>query len=524
MTRSGRDAVESARAAGCRSTHWIVALLVVVPLLVAAVAGLPLFQDGSSYLLELMTSQSAVRHHRYSVLLVQAPSIVALKLSALADLDPRSALTVVRGIFSFSYAILPFVALAWSWLLVRRRDPAMMVWPVASILLLNVVNFSGVSEILLATQLAFPLLLAVSQRQPTRFTSTTILVLVPVILLLHALSAVLFAGLACGMLLRARRLNAGDVTRARILVVLFGGAALVRLGLDAWLATDYERGMWGGSALVEYFRAQFETTFFLASATMGALWFGCRRLGLERAVVIVSLGCTVLTLGAALRNLSAMRGLDEQPFPVLALLGVTLIVMTFHALRRPAGTQQISSADRAVLVLLWSAAVAVITRYTLLDSFPLKTGATVLIAAMLLVFAALDSTREQRPIDIRCREHFVLNAAAVFAVLVLCKAAIWDAATARLAQDLASNTRACVEIDDASMDWVRRSPGAILNNWSLPTLGLVHASMQPPVLLLEHGDCERFARSGEIVVDPWTVLVPRQLPFVFGKLPDARNE
>jgi hypothetical protein len=81
-----------------------------------------------------------------------------------------------------------------------------------------------------------------------------------------------------------------------------------------------------------------------------------------------------------------------------------------------------------------------------------------------------------------------------------------------------------VEIDDASMDWVRRSPGAILNNWSLPTLGLVHASMQPPVLLLEHGDCERFARSGEIAVDPWTVLVPRQLPFVFGKLPDARNE
>ena len=89
MTPKGYSATQIA-------LHWIVALLVVVPLLVVAAVGLPLFQDGSSYLVELMTSQSAVRHHRYSVLLVQAPSIVALKLSATADLDPRSALTVVR--------------------------------------------------------------------------------------------------------------------------------------------------------------------------------------------------------------------------------------------------------------------------------------------------------------------------------------------------------------------------------------------------------------------------------------------
>lgn len=524
MTRSGRGAVGLARSTSCSSTHWIVALLVAVPVLVVAIVGLPLFQDGSSYLLELMTSQSAVRHHRYSVLFVQAPSIVALRLSALADLDPRSALTVVRGIFSFSYAILPFFALAWSWLLVRQRDPAIMIWPVASILLLNVVNFSGVSEILLATQLAFPLMLAASQQQPTRFTNATILVLAPIILLLHALVAVLYVGLACGMVLRARRLSARDASRAWILAVVFGGAALVRLVLDAWFATDYERGMWGGSALVDYFLARFETAFFLASATAGVLWFGCRRQGLERAVVVVSIGLIALTSGTALHNLSRMRSFDEHPVPVLALLGVTLIAMAVHALRRPAGTQQSSSADRAVLVLLWSAAAAVITRYLLLESFPLKTGATVLIAAVLLVLAALDSARDHPSFDVRPRELFVLNAAAVFAALVLCKAAIWDAATTRLAHGLAASAAACVEIDDTSMDWVRRSPGAILNNWSLPTLGLVSAPVRPHVLLLEDGDCERFARSGEIVVDPWTVLVPRQLPFAFGKHPDARDE
>ncbi|MDH4256155.1 MAG: hypothetical protein OEX13_16700, partial [Gammaproteobacteria bacterium] len=66
--------------------------------------------------------------------------------------------------------------------------------------------------------------------------------------------------------------------------------------------------------------------------------------------------------------------------------------------------------------------------------------------------------------------------------------------------------------------------GAILNNWSLPTLGLVNAPLQPPVLLLEAGDCDRFARSGEIAVDPWTVLTKQHLPFVFGEGTDARRE
>ena len=183
-----------------------------------------------------------------------------------------------------------------------------------------------------------------------------------------------------------------------------------------------------------------------------------------------------------------------------------------------------SSADRAVLLLLWSAAGALMTRYALLESFPLKTGATTLIGAILLVLAAIDSMREHASADMRRKALFVLNAAAVFAVLVLSKAAIWTAANTKLAYTAASTATACVGIDDVSMDWVRRSPGSILNNWSLPTLYLVGVRERPAGLLLEAGDCERFVHSGEIVVDPWTVLTPRQLPFVFGENPDARHE
>lgn len=521
MPKLDRDAATPA--ARSRSTHWIVALLVAVPLLVAGSVGLPLFQDGSSYLLELMTSHSAVRHHRYSVLLVQAPAIVALKLSALVDLDPRATLAIVRRVFSFSYAILPLVALGWSWLLARKRDPAMLLWPAVSILLLNVVNFSAVSEILLATQLALPLMLAASQQQPSKFAVATVLVLVPVILLLHALVAVLFAGLAGGMALRARQLNGPEAARAWLYAALFSGAAFIRVLLDAGFATSYERNMWVGPALVDYFLMNFETACLLFVATGSALWFAWRRASIERVIVAVSIGLTALMTWTALRNLAGLRALGEQPAALIALLATVPIAMLALVLRG-GGARRTSLADRALLVLLWSAAGAIIARYALLDSFPLKTGATALIAAGLLVFAASDSLRDRLPDDLRRRKLFALHAGAVFAVLALSKAAIWDAATTRLTRELAARTAACAEIDDASMDWVRRSPGAILNNWSLPTLSLVSATTLPPVLLLEAGDCERFARSGEIVVDPWTVLTPRQLPFAFGAARDAYGE
>jgi hypothetical protein len=517
------DAAALAPAERGRSTHWIVALLVAVPLLVAGSVGLPLFQDGSSYLLELMTSQSAVRHHRYSALLVQAPSIAALKLSALVDLEPRATLPVVRSLFSFSYAVLPFVALAWSWLLAKTRDPAMMLWPTVTILLLNVVNFSGVSEILLATQLALPLLLAASQRQPSRFSIATVLVLVPVILLLHALVAVLFAGLACGMALRARRLDGREASVAWVHAAVFSGAGFIRVLLDAGFATRYERDLWIGPALVDYFGTNFETSCLLVIATGSALWFAWRREVLERVIVVAGIGLTALMAWTALRNLAGLQASGEQPVALLALLGAVPIAMATLVLRGT-GTQRASLADRVLLTLLWSAAGTIITRYAVLESFPLKTGATALIAAALLVFAASDSMRDRRPDDLRRREHFALHAGAVFAVLALSKAAIWDAATTRLARELSVRTAVCAEIDDPSMDWVRRSPGAILNNWALPTLGLVSATTLPPVLLLEAGDCARFARSGEIVVDPWTVLTPRQLPFVFGDAKDAHSD
>ena len=106
-----------------------IAGLVILPLIVAAAWRMPLFQDGASYLLEVMTSHSAIRHNRYSVLLVQAPSILALKLARLAGWEPVAGLRLASIFFNLAYASVPLVAIGWSWLLVRRRDRQLVIWP-----------------------------------------------------------------------------------------------------------------------------------------------------------------------------------------------------------------------------------------------------------------------------------------------------------------------------------------------------------------------------------------------------------
>jgi hypothetical protein len=458
----------------------VVAVLVAVPLVIAAAVGLPLFQDGSSYLLELMVSQSAVRHHRYAVLLIQAPSILALRLSDLAGLDPRSALQLVGAVFRLSYAAVPFVALAWSWLLVRRRETGHLLWAATPILLLNAINFSAVSEILLAMQLSCPLMLAAYQRNPTRSDIATIVILTPIIFLLHALVPLLLLGLATGMLIRAGRVAAVRPLSLP-LAATFASMAVLRLVLDAWLLTDYERNMLEAAQLAGYFSTRFENAAFLAVATSAALWFAFGR----RA---------------------------EPTTAAAGTLGV-----------RPPTDIRLSFADKVALLLPWLAALAVVAGFATLDHFPLKTGTTVVIAAVLFACAGYDTTRDLQPLDVRRRSAFVLSAAGVFALIVLCKAVTWHGATSRLGASLAASGLPCIEIDDPSMHWLRQPPDTILDNWSLPSLVLVSTTLERPALLLQAGDCARFAQNGEIVVDPWTVLPARALPFVFGSEPAGRG-
>ena len=93
---------------------WVL-LPVFLSLLVSAFVGLQLFQDGSSYLLEMLISHSAIRHGRLSILLFQSPTIFLIKAFHRLEIDPLVTLPFVRLAFNLNYAthaicfIIPFM-------------------------------------------------------------------------------------------------------------------------------------------------------------------------------------------------------------------------------------------------------------------------------------------------------------------------------------------------------------------------------------------------------------------------------
>src|SRR5215213_2536488 len=97
-------------------------------LIVSAIVNLQLFQDGSSYLLELLISQSAIRHERLSVFLIQLPTVLTNRLLMRLGVSRDISLQIIRLVFSLSYAVIPLLTLILSWLIIRRRNESLFIW------------------------------------------------------------------------------------------------------------------------------------------------------------------------------------------------------------------------------------------------------------------------------------------------------------------------------------------------------------------------------------------------------------
>src|SRR5687767_875997 len=186
MNRLSSRAALTAHGLNAKEIIWVM-LPVFLALLVSAIAGLQLFQDGSSYLLEILIDHSAVRHDRLSALLFQYPTILLIKAFHWLEINPLVTLPVVRLAFNLNYALTPFVALALSWLVVRKKREESLIWAALIILFVNLVNFSWVSELLISVQLACPLLLALLQNPESKSFRLLFLVLTPFLFFLHPL-------------------------------------------------------------------------------------------------------------------------------------------------------------------------------------------------------------------------------------------------------------------------------------------------------------------------------------------------
>jgi hypothetical protein len=427
------------------SAPWIFGP-VVLALVCAAVVGLPLFQDGSSYLFELLVTGSAVRHHRLSALLVQLPARAVADLLAAAPIDAGQRLRWVRGVFTLSYAMVPLLALGASWLVVRRRNPALIAWPALIILFVNLANFSWVSELWIAIELCCPLLLASIVAPGTRGERLLALALLPIVLLLHPLIALVLLVMAAGTAFVASR--APERRRAgRVSAVLYLAAAVLRILVSPLVLDPHETAFLEAGKMTEYlFAAKWPTLLLLASAVV--IGIVCWRGRAARSVGRPYLACMVLAPSAA------------------------AVLLSYYAL----GAKGV----------------------------PLKTGLAVFAAALLMVLAALDGVAPPPEPERVQRLRLTAVLASVFAVVVVGKSLMWVASVQRLSHVLAASGRPCVERDADQLAWVRVPPHVIIDNWSLPSLALVMRDRHPGAVLLEAGDCRRLEDTGMIRVDPWS--------------------
>jgi hypothetical protein len=387
-----------------------------------------------------------------------------------------------------------------------------MVWPVAVILLLNLVNFSWVSEILIALHLACPLMMASCQSRRRWIDNATVFILTPVIFMLHALVPMLFLGVAAGAMRRAS-LSRCDRERSLRLAMLFMCAGAARLVYNVWTMTSYEQEMSGPAAIAEYFSFSTENGAFLIVILLMALAMSSHQVRQSRALLPLSLSAAAASCAMTIHNLNlAVITADAARETWLAMsLMIATALLAVLRLGRPSSVEPWA---RGVLAALWAAALAITSEMMVLAQYPLKSGSTVALGAILLFSMGSDKAEEAANGCSGARHSFIKSSAFIFALILCVKASIWHAAVERLNKWLMTRAEVCSERTEPSLRWVNRVPNTIINNWSLPSLSVVTPRPSKARIILESEDCAVLKRSGAVQIDPWTKLPLISLPFL----------
>lgn len=138
--------------------------------------------DGSYFgYVILRNHQLFVDHQRYSEVVFELPVVLAARLA--------TDMAVLRPLFCLPYALVPVISVALSWLVVRRQNPGLIIWPILGIGLVSVPGLAlPTAEAVITAELAWPVLLAVAIGMPRR-TWLVVLLVAPLILFLHPISA-----------------------------------------------------------------------------------------------------------------------------------------------------------------------------------------------------------------------------------------------------------------------------------------------------------------------------------------------
>jgi hypothetical protein len=496
------------RMSDSKSILWIL-IPVLLSLLISALVGLQLFQDGSSYLLEMLIDHSAVRHGRVSVLLFQSPTIFLIKMFHRLEIDSLVTLPLVRLAFNINYALTPFISLFLSWLVVRKKKEELFLWAALIILFVNLVNFSWVSELLISVQLACPLLLALLENPKSKTFWTLVILLTPFLFFLHPLAITIFLVLAAASAYLGYRKSVYR-SAATVSTILFLVAAVTRGVYSYFTLNLYEVSFATSGEIGEYFvTSRLENILFLCTAIEIAILVLLSQTIVHSRWRFVKAMPWLVTWQSCMFLLFAAKFILHGNLFSLAVIGCLSVPTSIHywQFRHGSPIEKTQLLFLACAFLAAAASSLLLAQYALAERlFTLKAGWDLFVVLLIMAMATIDSVREIIPYERILRFRFVLALSTIFVCVMLVKSVMWQTSIQRLEQTLWQTRDTCVEVTSTDFQWLEKSPYTMINNWALPSLALVIQDERPRKVLLAQNDCQVFYQSGMVQVDPWSLL------------------
>jgi len=398
--------------------------MIALALVIACIFRAPLSWDGSFYLFEMLDRQSwfIAQPHRWINYPLQLPTLLALHFSANVKL--------LALIFSFSYASIPLIGLAASYLICRKR-PALFVWPAIGI---GLVTLPGVfcfhSEATMTTPLFWPVLLAsLVGVSPLEFVLVAILALS--MLIIHPNAVTLLAAATIAAFISAR-IQPRNPRRLKGAIAL-GFLTLVRLIIPL---TGYERSQLIGISMAKTFK-----------------W------GVE-GWPLASLALTFIAALLCLR-----QGLNRKPKGIVDAFGPTLAIVAAGALLVPWALNP-SPWGNEMDYRFWM----------------------VPLSLLMMGACSLDAWRNADESSMwRQRQPAILASGAMFLIVLSLQSLTWNRITNRLLADL--HDGGC--LPTSMLPWMRHAP---FNHWSVASYAIVLQGRTPHTLVLDGDGCDEYAK------------------------------
>ncbi len=437
-------------AAGLKDQVWPYFVLLALGLIVVAVSEAGLAWDGSYIAYKVFDTQApVVVHDRFQV--------VPLQLLVLFFQLFISNVTILKVIFSLVYAIVPLLALALSWWIVRERARSLFIWPVLGIGFGTLpAQICLVNDEVMALQLFWPVLLAVLVGMPkSRFGVVVIGILLAAVLVAHPISIALF-GLGAAFALAISYYRREQ-----------------RSSMWKWAGVFVGLGLLGGLRLL-LFRNSYEDSQI--SVDILKEHFEVAVLGLPLvAILLVWLGALLVFVAPILKEKDEKR---DWSF----LYGLELLCFI----------------AAGALLLLWAKDPVLWER-----GLDFRTWAP-LASLPFLVMALLESLRRKSERVNYVRKEWTYRTTSmlvitiVFSIVLCVQSLSWVNLSSRLQEAVNQSTSSCIPV--SSLPFLGKTP---LGHWSLTSYSLMLGERQPQKVVLFGNACTDKKFSDALPLTNW---------------------